>query len=328
MRCLVTGVAGFVGSHLAERLLADGHEVCGIDGFINYYPRFIKERNLEGPRSWKHFTFVEGNLLTLDLEPVLDGVDWIFHQAAQAGVRTSWGQEFARYEDCNVLATQRLLEAAVLIKGLRRFVYASSSSVYGDTTVLPVNEAVTPQPVSPYGVTKLAAEHLCKLYQRNFGVPAVSLRYFTVYGPRQRPDMAFHRFCKAVLERRPLVVYGDGHQTRDFTFISDVIEANIGAATSESAVGQVMNIAGGSRVSLQYVIQLLREISGFSLRETFDAEQHGDVRDTFADTTLAESLIGYRPVVSLCEGLAQEFTYITSLYENAKLSQTSAVTVG
>ena len=328
MRCLVTGVAGFVGSHLAERLLADGHEVCGIDGFIDYYPRYIKERNLEGPRSWKRFTFVEGNLLTIDLVPVLEGVDWIFHQAAQAGVRASWGQEFARYEDYNVLATQRLLEAVVLIKGLRRFVYASSSSVYGDTTVLPVSEAVTPQPLSPYGVTKLAAEHLCTLYHRNFGVPTVALRYFTVYGPRQRPDMAFHHFCKAVLERRPLVVYGDGYQTRDFTFISDVVEANIGAATGENAVGHVMNIAGGSRVSLRHVIQLLREISGYSLRETFEAKQHGDVRDTFADTTLAERLIGYRPVVSLCEGLAQEFTYITSLYENAKLPQTNTVTVG
>ncbi len=328
MRCLVTGVAGFVGSHLAERLLADGHEVRGIDGFIDYYPRSIKERNLEGPRSWQRFTFVEGDLLTIDLFPVLAGVDWIFHQAAQAGVRASWGREFARYEDCNVLATQRLLEASLLLKGLRRFVYASSSSVYGDTTVLPVSEAVMPQPLSPYGVTKLAAEHLCTLYHRNFGVPTVALRYFTVYGPRQRPDMAFHRFCKAIIERNPLVIFGDGQQTRDFTYVSDVIEANIAAATSEGAVGHVINIAGGSRVSLQHVIQLLREISGFSLRETFDARQHGDVRDTFADTALAERLLGYRPVVSLREGLSQEFSYFSSLYEHAKLPQVKAVTVG
>ncbi len=292
MRCLVTGVAGFVGSHLAERLLADGHEVRGIDGFIDYYPRSIKERNLEGPRSWQRFTFIEGDLLTIDLFPVLAGVDWIFHQAAQAGVRASWGREFARYEDCNVLATQRLLEASLLLKGLRRFVYASSSSVYGDTTVLPVSEAVMPQPLSPYGVTKLAAEHLCTLYHRNFGVPTVALRYFTVYGPRQRPDMAFHRFCKAIIERNPLVIFGDGQQTRDFTYVSDVIEANIAAATSEGAAGHAINIAGGSRVSLQHVIQLLREISGFSLREMFDARQHGDVRDTFADTALAERLHG------------------------------------
>src|SRR5258708_33690397 len=168
MRCLVTGVAGFVGSHLAERLLADGHEVCGIDGFVDYYPRYIKERNLEGPRSWKRFTFVEGNLLTIDLVPVLEGVDWIFHQAAQAGVRASWGQEFARYEDYNVLATQRLLEAVVLIKGLRRFFYASSSSVYWGTTVLPGSEAGAPQPPSPYCGTKLAGEQPCTLYHRKF----------------------------------------------------------------------------------------------------------------------------------------------------------------
>jgi nucleoside-diphosphate-sugar epimerase len=328
MRCLVTGVAGFIGSHLAERLLADGHEVCGIDAFIDYYPRFIKERNLEGPRSWQRFTFVEGDLLAIDLFPLLEGVDWIFHQAAQAGVRASWGREFARYEDCNVLATQRLLEAAVLLKGLRRFVYASSSSVYGNTTVLPVSELVMPQPLSPYGVTKLAAEHLCTLYQRNFGVPTVALRYFTVYGPRQRPDMAFHRFCKAVLEHNSLVVYGDGQQTRDFTFISDVVEANIAAATSESASGQVMNIAGGSRISLRHVIKLLREISGFSLGETFADRQYGDVRDTFADTALAQRLIGYQPVVSLRAGLAQEFAYVASLYAHARLPRANPVTMG
>src|SRR3954469_13139541 len=203
MRCLVTGVAGFVGSHLAERLLADGHEVCGIDGFIDYYPRYIKERNLERARSWKRFTFVEGNLLTIDLVPMLEGVDWIFHQAAQAGVRASWGREFARYEDCNVLATQRLLEAALRMGGIKRFVNASSSSIYGDTSLLPIQEDDPLHPVSPYGVTKLAAENLCTLYHRNFEVPTVSLRYFTVYGPRQRPDMAFHRFCKSLLRNEP-----------------------------------------------------------------------------------------------------------------------------
>src|SRR5581483_8871912 len=226
MRCLVTGVAGFVGSHLAERLLADGHVVCGIDAFIDYYPRSIKEKSLEGPRSWQRFTFVEGNLLDIALPPVLDGVDWVFHQAAQAGVRASWGKEFTRYVDCNVLATQRLLEALMHSKSLQRFVYASSSSVYGDTTTFPVKETTLTHPVSPYGVTKLAAEHLCSLYHRNFGIPTVSLRYFTVYGPRQRPDMAFHRFCKAVLDRRSIRVFGDGLQTRDFTYVSDVVEAN------------------------------------------------------------------------------------------------------
>lgn len=164
MRCLVTGVAGFVGSHLAERLLADGHEVCGIDAFLDYYPRQIKEKNLLGARAWDRFTFLEGDLLRLDLPSIVEGVDWIFHQAAQAGVRASWGQEFSRYVDCNVLATQRLLEAVVHVKGLQRFVYASSSSVYGNARRLPVEESDLPQPISPYGVTKLAAEHLCTLY--------------------------------------------------------------------------------------------------------------------------------------------------------------------
>jgi nucleoside-diphosphate-sugar epimerase len=314
MRCLVTGVAGFIGSHLAERLLAEGHDVCGIDAFIDYYPRQIKERNMEGPRSWKRFTFVEGDLLDIYLLPLLDGVDWIFHQAAQAGVRASWGSEFFRYVDCNVLATQRLLEAALSVKSVRRFVYASSSSVYGDTNVLPVTESVAPRPVSPYGVTKLAAEHLCTLYHHNFSVPTVSLRYFSVYGPRQRPDMAFHRFCKAIVERQPLHLYGDGQQTRDFTYVSDVVEANIRAATREEAVGNVMNIAGGSHITLHEVLQLLGEISDVPLTVTFKMKQPGDVDHTFADTGRARQLIEYHPLVSLHEGLAKEFAYIASLY--------------
>ena len=325
MRCLVTGVAGFVGSHLVERLLADGHEVCGVDGFIDYYPRSFKEKNLMGPRSWKSFTFVEGDLITMDLSPLIEGVDWIFHLAAQAGVRASWGQEFSRYIDCNILVTQRLLEAVKDARELRRFVYASSSSVYGDTTTLPVTESTIPYPVSPYGVTKLAAEHLCTLYQRNFGVPAVSLRYFTVYGPRQRPDMGFHRFCKAILEHQPIRIYGDGQQTRDFTYISDVVEANIRAATSDMTIGEAMNIAGGSRVSLHDVMQLLQEITGAPINTVFDARQYGDVRDTFADTERARQLIGYSPLVSLREGLAKEFAYITSLYEDANIASGATV---
>jgi nucleoside-diphosphate-sugar epimerase len=315
MRCLVTGVAGFVGSHIADRLLADGHEVRGIDIFIDYYPRGIKERNLEELRAWNNFTFVEADLLHVYLPPLLEGIDWIFHQAAQAGVRASWGKDFSRYVECNILATQRLLEA-VLQSGtdIQRLVYASSSSVYGDTCALPVTEATIPRPVSPYGVTKLAAEHLCSLYHHNFGLPTISLRYFTVYGPRQRPDMAFYRFCKAAIDHEPLHVYGDGHQTRDFTYISDVVEANIRAAITDGSNGAVMNIAGGSRVSVRHVIQLLQEISGSPLAVTFDEQQHGDVQHTFADTGLAEKLIHYKPLVALPEGLAREFAHIASLY--------------
>ena len=313
MRCLVTGVAGFVGSHLAERLVDDGNEVHGIDAFIDYYPRNIKERNLEDLRSLSHFTFIEGDLLDINLEFLLEGVDIIFHQAAQAGVRASWGKEFQRYVDCNVLATQRLLEAAKHCNHLQRFVYASSSSVYGNTNVLPVDEQVTPLPVSPYGVTKLAAEHLCTLYHQNFGVPTVSLRYFTVFGPRQRPDMAFHRFCKAIFTNQPIHMYGSGKQTRDFTYIADVVEANILAATLPTATGEVMNIAGGSRVTMLEVIQLLQQISGSHVAVTFENKQHGDVDHTFADTKCAEQVLGYHPRVKLLEGLANEFEYIRSL---------------
>jgi nucleoside-diphosphate-sugar epimerase len=325
MRCLVTGVAGFIGSHLAERLLADGHEVCGIDAFIDYYSRSLKEKNLLEAHSWKRFTFIEGDLLTIDLPPLVDGVDWIFHQAAQAGVRASWGLEFSRYVDCNVLATLKLLEAALNIKGLQRFVYASSSSVYGNSAALPVTESVTPLPISPYGVTKLAAEHLCGLFHHNFGMPTVSLRYFTVYGPRQRPDMAFHRFCKSIVEHQPLHIYGDGQQTRDFTYISDVVEANIRAATSDRAAGEVMNIAGGSCVPLHDVIRLLQEISDTPIDVVFEEKQHGDARDTYGNTERAKQIIGYRPLVPLHKGLAEEFAYITSLYRDPKGTQSIAV---
>jgi nucleoside-diphosphate-sugar epimerase len=314
MHCLVTGVAGFIGSHLAERLLAEGHEVCGIDAFIDYYDRSIKEQNLQGPRSWNTFTFVEGNLVNISLLSLLEGVDWVFHQAAQAGVRASWGNEFARYTDCNVLATQRLLETILRLGGVKRVIYASSSSVYGDSHTLPLHEDAPLHPYSPYGVTKLAAEHMCMLYHRNFGVPTVSLRYFTVYGPRQRPDMAFHRFCKSIIFHEPIHIYDDGQQTRDFTYVSDIVEANILAAQSKAAPGQVINIAGGSRVTLQDAVQTLESISGTNLKIRYEARQHGDVRHTYADTTRAKQLLGYQPKVQLIEGLTNELEALDNLY--------------
>ncbi len=315
MRCLVTGVAGFIGSHLAERLLSDGHEVCGVDAFIDYYPRAMKERNLEVARSWNSFTFIEDDLLTMRVIPLLDGVDWVFHQAAQAGVRASWGKEFAHYTGCNVLVTQRLLEAALYTNSIRRFIYASSSSVYGDAVELPLVEDTLLSPLSPYGVTKLAAENLCTLYHRNFDVPTVSLRYFTVYGPRQRPDMAFHRFCKAVINGEPVRVFGDGYQTRDFTYVSDIVEANLQAATSVQAVGQVMNIAGGSRVTVRHIVELLSAISNSRVEVIYSEKEFGDVRHTLADTSRAERLLRYRPRVTLQEGLTQEYAYVQDLYE-------------
>jgi nucleoside-diphosphate-sugar epimerase len=313
MRCLITGVAGFIGSHLAERLLAEGHEVIGLDIFTDYYPRVLKERNLAGARTWRHFTFLEADLLTYDLLPALSGVDWVFHQAAQAGVRASWGRDFASYVKHNISATQYLLEAVRQVGSVQRFIYASSSSVYGDATVLPVTETQTPLPVSPYGVTKLTGEHLCHLYYQTFGLPMVILRYFTVYGARQRPDMAFYRFCQAALKQQPITVYGDGSQTRDFTHVADVVEANLQAARTTEATGRVMNIAGGARVPLRDVLQLLEEITGSPVQVIYDEKQPGDVVHTYADTRQAAAVLGYQPHVTLRAGLADEFDFVRGL---------------
>ena len=234
MHCLITGVAGFVGSTLADRLLQAGHTVCGIDCFTDYYPRANKEANLHNARKSPAFKFYEENLNTADLIARLKGVDWVFHQAAQAGVRRSWGEYFETYTTNNVLATQRILEAVKVIGTVKKFVYASSSSIYGDAESFPTQEKMTPKPVSPYGVTKLAAEHLACLYATEFGIPTVSLRYFTVYGPRQRPDMGFYRFISRALQNQEIVLFGDGEQSRDFTYIDDIVTANILAACPQS----------------------------------------------------------------------------------------------
>ncbi|WP_069803801.1 GDP-mannose 4,6-dehydratase [Thermogemmatispora onikobensis] len=312
MRCLVTGVAGFIGSHLAERLLSEGHEVCGIDAFTDFYPRQIKERNIQGMLTSNRFDFIEGDLLRLPLVSLLDGVDWVFHLAAQAGVRQGWGNEFVRYVDANVLATQRLLEDAVRVGNVRRFVCASSSSVYGEATSLPVKEATPLRPVSPYGVTKATTEQLCMLYHRNCGLPVVILRYFTVYGPRQRPDMAFYRFCYALINQQPALVYGDGRQTRDVTYVDDVVEANLLAAVAPAAVGLVFNIAGGARVSIREVIDLLKEMSGMPLPVKFLDDQRGEAHDTFADISQANYVLGFSPRIGLREGLRRELDYVIS----------------
>lgn len=313
MRALVTGAAGFIGSHLSERLIADGHEVVGVDCFTDYYPRRIKEKNLERLRAENRFSFVEADLNALDVSALVSGVDWIFHQAAQAGVRASWGETFRIYTRLNIDATQRLLEAVKGSTTLKKFVYASSSSVYGDVATLPMVEDHPTHPLSPYGVTKLAAEHLAVLYTRNFAVPTASLRYFTVYGPRQRPDMAFHKFFKAALAGEEISVYGDGTQTRDFTYVSDAVEANLRAAQS-APPGAVLNIGGGSRVSVREVLTLVEELVGKPVRVRYLETQHGDMKDTVADTTRAREQIGYRPLVSLRDGLARERDWIAALY--------------
>lgn len=322
MRCFVTGVAGFVGSHLAERLLADGHEVCGIDSFANDYDRSFKEQNLEGPRSWPLFRFIEGDLIEVALQPLMEGVDWVFHQAGQEKGRSDWGAAFTYYTECNVLVTLRLLEAALRFGWVRRFVYASSSSVYGEAARLPIHEDAPERPHSPHGVTKLAAESLCSLYAQRFGLPTVSLRYFNVYGPRQRPDMAFHRFCKAIVCHEPLSLYGDGYQTRDFTSIEDVIEANLRAAIANEAAGQVINIGSGTSVTLRNVIELLEEISGSRIHVVVDDSQRDDVRHICADMQRAQQLLDYRPSMDLRNGLAHEFEFMRRLYEHWPKSAT------
>ena len=308
MKVVVTGAAGFIGSQLAERLLGEGHDVVAIDAFVDYYPRSVKEKNLARARDHASYRFVEGHLQEMSLSQALEGAEQVYHLAAQAGVRASWGRDFSIYTDHNVLATQRLLEAAVAAR-VGRLIYASSSSVYGDSVALPLHEDSLCRPVSPYGVTKLAAEHLVHLYHRNHGLPVVSLRYFTVYGPRQRPDMAFNRFLKAARDRTPIRVFGDGLQTRDFTFVDDIVSATRSAGDA-GRLGQVYNVGGGERVALNEVLGLIEEITGGPLAVERDEAQRGDMRDTLADTAAARRDLGFRSTVGLREGLEREWKWM------------------
>ena len=311
MKALVTGAAGFIGSTLSTALVDRGIDVLGVDCFTDYYGRDIKEDNLSALRQHPKFTFVEAALQTADLNRLLDGVSVVYHLAAQAGVRKSWGDDFVIYTTNNVDATQRLLEA-VKDRPLSRFVYASSSSVYGDIAAIPMQEDVRLQPVSPYGVTKLAAEHLCHLYHVNFGVPAVSLRYFTVYGPRQRPDMGFHRFIRAALTGGPISLFGDGQQTRDFTYVADAVAATM-AAGDRGTPGAVYNIGGGNRVSIAEVLDLIGQLTGRPLDIRRQSSEKGDMRDTFADTTRARTDLGFSPAHTLQSGLAAEVEWLSRL---------------
>lgn len=311
---IVTGAAGFIGSHLVEALLNQGEKVIGVDEFNDYYDPTLKRKNIALFENHPNFELVEGEIQSLNWQTLLADAEVIYHQAAQAGVRASWGREFRAYSDRNINATQVLLEAAKEAPHLSKFVFASSSSVYGDAETLPTRETTCPQPVSPYGITKLAAERLCLLYAKNFRVPAVALRYFTVYGPRQRPDMAFHKFFKAILRDEPISIYGDGQQTRDFTFVSDCVAANLLAAKVPEAAGEVFNIGGGSRVVLKEVIETMGKISGTQVRTHFVEAGMGDARHTSADVSKAEKILGYRSQVTLAEGLRQEWEWVRSLY--------------
>jgi nucleoside-diphosphate-sugar epimerase len=312
VKALVTGAAGFIGSTLCERLTADGVDVVGLDCFTDFYARAVKERNLSRLKEHPRFRFVESTIRDADLSGLLRDRTHVFHLAAQAGVRKSWGRDFSAYMVNNIEATQLLLEAARSVPSLERLVYASSSSVYGDSVAIPMRETALPQPVSPYGVTKLAGEQLCHLYHTNYRVPAVSLRYFTVYGPRQRPDMSFHKFLRATIRTEPIRLYGDGEQTRDFTYVHDAVNATVAAAT-RGVPGRVYNVGGGSRVSMNHVVEMIARVADKQPIVEVDPAQPGDMRHTYADTSQARADLGFRPQISLEEGLRAEYQWLAGV---------------
>ncbi|RFU61300.1 NAD-dependent epimerase/dehydratase family protein [Peribacillus glennii] len=313
MKVLVTGAAGFIGSHLCERLLAEGHEVTGVDMFLFKEWERFKQYSTEELLQHPNFKLVNGNLLELDLKELLEGIEVVFHQAAIAGVRNSWGNNFRQYVELNILMTQRLLEACKYLP-LKKFVYASTSSIYGITDGS-TSEDKPAMPISPYGTSKLAGEHLVHIYHLNFGLPATSLRYFTVYGPRQRPDMAFHKFLKAVLQDEPITLFGNGQQTRDFTYVSDAIEANI-LAMNHPEHGNVFNIGGAERSSVNQVLSVMEAVTSKKIKIDYQPRQPGDPLHTWADISLAREKLGYTPKITLHEGIQNEWEYIKKMYHS------------
>jgi UDP-glucose 4-epimerase len=298
MKALITGCAGFIGSSITDYLLKNGYHVVGIDCFTDYYSRSIKESNISNAVNNEKFTFIERNLLEIEDYP---DVDYVFHQAAQAGVRASWGQNFDIYIENNIKATQKLLEY-YKDKKIDKFVYASSSSVYGDIDELPMHEKSYLRPYSPYGVTKLAAENLCTLYYKNYSVPTISLRYFTVYGPRQRPDMGIYKFVSSVLNNKEITIYGDGTQTRDFTYIDDVVQANVLASKSD-ACGEIFNVGGGNTISVTDLIRLIEKNTGEQANVRYIEKQKGDVRDTLADVTKINNMFNWSAKTDIKTGI-------------------------
>ena len=317
MKALVTGCAGFIGSHLSESLLQDGGHVVGVDCFNANYARQEKLLNLGHAQEWAGFEFVPIDLSRGDLSDFVADCDVIFHLAAEPGVRESWGQRFEWYVRNNIVATQLLLDALAPWPD-KRLVYASSSSIYGDAQRLPTAEGVIPRPISPYGMTKLAGEHLCQMYRRNYGSDVVTLRYFSVYGPRQRPDMAFHRFCQAALAGRPINVFGDGTQTRDFTFVSDVVWATRLASTAPEVAGRTFNIGGGSQIAVNEALELIGELAGRQLDVRFVKPQSGDPEATSADIASAQTELAFVPMVNFGDGLRAQFDSMTSSLSTVK----------
>lgn len=325
MKVVVTGAAGFIGSNLCRRLLLDPQiTVVGIDSFTDYYNPDIKRFNassLTNPR----FTLLDIDLVDDDLSGLLEGASAVFHQAGQPGVRKSWGPYFTDYTRQNIIATQRLLEHAKTVSSIRAFVYASSSSVYGDAVAYPTHESDLPNPMSPYGVSKLAAEHLVTLYAKNFGVPTTSLRYFTVYGPGQRPDMAFTKFIKAGLEGSEVTIFGDGKQVREFTHVSDIVSANLRVLKSPPAPGSVINLSGGTSITVNSTLQILESVLGQRLKVSYTSKVPGDVRRTGGSTTRAEELLGWIPAVGIEEGLESQVAWLRGVPDNLLSSGTGSI---
>jgi nucleoside-diphosphate-sugar epimerase len=315
-KVVVTGGAGFIGSHLCERLLQGGYEVSAIDSFADYYSPERKRAHVARCLEDRRFTLIEDDLNKADLVSLFRGATCVCHLAAQAGVRRSWGREFYHYTEANILATQRVLEALRELDS-PRLVHSSSSSVYGETKDLPMKEEHQLNPVSPYGATKLSAEHLCELYRVNFGIDYRALRYFTVYGPRQRPDMAFSRFITSALSGGAVEVFGDGKQTRDFTYVADAVEANLLAMKYEGSE-RIFNIGGGSRTSVLGVIDLIGQETGHRLDVRFLDRAKGDVTDTWADTSRARMELGFHPTVPIDDGIREEISWYREYLQHGR----------
>ncbi len=310
MKIIITGCAGFIGSHLTEFLLSKNYDIIGIDAFLDNYDINQKKNNIK--EFIDKITFYDKNILDIDLSSIIPENEEfvIYHLAALPGVRTSWGKRFEDYTKNNILATQYLLESVKDRKNLKRFIYASSSSIYGNALKYPTSEDTIPNPISPYGLTKLSGEYLVKLYNENYAVPYTIFRFFTVYGPRQRSDMAFHIFMKAILNNQPITVLGDGRQTRDFTYVEDIITPLYLSMENENAVNTVFNIGGGHRIDLMSVVEMIFDITGKKVPIEYKERSRGDVKDTSADVSLLMEKLNYKPKWELKDGLRKEWEWI------------------